>query len=543
MDNTSVETLESQDPKVFIKSITFNDGTTIQLDNSSIIVFTGANNCGKSQVLRDIDRYLQNDGSANPKVLSSLESEFIGTIADVEKLFEHGDNGNLIFAQSTLSPDNLKIFWDRKRLTGYSKLFIGLLNTEQRLITSNRQQALDFTKEQPQHPIHTIYLDDDIAKIISDYFYKAFSTDLIVSKGAGAVIPLYVGDRPTFENGEDRVSSTYMKKLSALPLLEQQGDGMRSFASVLLDTFTSHHTVTLIDEPEAFLHPPQARLLGKMLAKSNPAMRQLFISTHSEDFLNGLLDADNENVKVIRIDRVVNINKMSVLSNDKVKELWNNPLLRYSNILSGLFHEKVVVCESDYDCLFFQAIIDAIYDNSDEIAPDIMFTHCGGKDRLDIVVAALKALDVTVMAVADFDVLNNSTKLKDIVSAFGIDWDSQLSSPMKTIYDMVNGKQGGWESLKRVGKAGFEGDAPSAYDAVETICISQGFFVVPCGEIECFDRTVNKSKKEWVYNVLENYDLMNEPKLSVARDFVKSIIEFKPLTIITEGSNAIGAAQ
>ena len=529
MDNNSVETVIPQEPKVFINSITFNDGITIQLDHSSIIVFTGANNCGKSQVLRDIERYLQNGKTANPIVLSSLESEFIGTAADVEKLFARNDSGNLIFAQTAITSSNLESHWKKKQLTSFNKLFVNLLSTEQRLTTSNRQQALDFTREQPNHPIHTIYLDDDIANIISDYFRQAFSTDLIVNKGAGAVIPLYVGDKPTFKNGEDRVSSTYLKKLIALPLLEQQGDGMRSFASVLLDIFTSQHTVTLIDEPEAFLHPPQARLLGKMLAKNNPATRQLFISTHSEDFLNGLVDADNENVKVIRINRVEKINNMSVLPNNKVKELWKNPLLRYSNILSGLFHEKVIVCESDYDCLFFQAIIDAIYDNSDEIAPDIMFTHCGGKDRLDIVVAALNALDVTVMAVADFDVLNNSAKFKEIISAFGIDWDSQLSAQMKIIYDMINGKKVAWESIKRVGKAIFEGDAPSAYDTVEKMCTSQGFFVIPCGEIECFDKTVNKSKKEWVYHILENYDLLNEVKLSTARKFVQTIIEYKRL--------------
>ena len=115
--------------------------------------------------------------------------------------------------------------------------------------------------------------------------------------------------------------------------------------------------ITLIDEPEAFLHPPQARLIGKMLAKNNPNERQLFISTHSEDFLQGLLDADNKNVKIIRINRMKSINYMSVLQNSEIKLFWSNPLLRYSKILNGLFHEKVIVCESDYDCMFYNAVI------------------------------------------------------------------------------------------------------------------------------------------------------------------------------------------
>ena len=45
--------------------------------------------------------------------------------------------------------------------------------------------------------------------------------------------------------------------------------------------------------------------------------------------------------------------------------------------------------------------------------------------------------------------------------------------------------------------------------------------------MECFDKTVNKEKKEWVYYVLENYDLANEPKLEAARQFLQLICDFK----------------
>ena len=39
-------------PQVFLKKIMFNDDTELALSNNSIVVFTGANNCGKSQVLK-----------------------------------------------------------------------------------------------------------------------------------------------------------------------------------------------------------------------------------------------------------------------------------------------------------------------------------------------------------------------------------------------------------------------------------------------------------------------------------------------------------
>ena len=347
-------------------------------------------------------------------------------------------------------------------------------------------------------------------------------------------VPLHTGQAPdktafTISNQDE-----YYNQVTKLPKLQEQGDGMRSFVSILLDTFTSEYSITLIDEPEAFLHPPQARLLGKMLANNNPDNRQLLISTHSEDFLQGLLDTNSENITVIRINRDSNINRMSVLQNDKIKKLWGNPILRYSNILSGLFHEKVIVCESDYDCLFYQAIMDAIYEHKNEIAPDILFTHCGGKTRIKDVVSALKAVNVSVAAICDFDLLNSRQNFEAITNSFGIDYGVKLSEDMKIIYDSMNAKNSvtnntAWKQIKKIGKAGFIDNAPAAYEKVEAVCKSAGLFVVPLGEMECFDKTVNKEKKDWVYHVLENYDLATEAKLEEARKFVQEIVDYKPL--------------
>jgi hypothetical protein len=46
----------------------------------------------------------------------------------------------------------------------------------------------------------------------------------------------------------------------------------------------------VIDEPEAFLHPPQARLIGSSLVQDRRDNRQLFIATHSADILSGVLN-------------------------------------------------------------------------------------------------------------------------------------------------------------------------------------------------------------------------------------------------------------
>lgn len=210
--------------------------------------------------------------------------------------------------------------------------------------------------------------------------------------------------------------------------------------------------------------------------KSTAGERQLFISTHSEDFLQGIIDAENKDVTIIRIDRKGSINEMSILNSAGIKEFWENPLLRYSDILSGLFHEKVVVCESDYDCLFYHAVLDAMCESEDEIAPDILFTHCGGKTRIKDVVKALKAINVPVVAISDFDLINHKQNFKGVTDALRIDWDMALNADMKTIYDDMNSKVGAWESIKETGRAGFRGETFVAYSRVESVCKSAGLF-------------------------------------------------------------------
>lgn len=529
-------TMTDETPQIYFKKIKFNDGTDILLEKNSIVVFTGANNSGKSQVLKDIERCVDASDHSRMVVVDKVEREYCGNIDDEKFLEEHfilNKQGMYQLPESgnAFDSNTLKNYWTNRTLySSLHKIFVHRLNTEMRLTSSN---ALNRSNQPERNPIYKLSKNERLAQKISDYFRQAFGVDLVVNRNEMMTIPLHVGQAPNKAAYTIDKQDDYYSLVAELPKLQEQGDGMRSYASILLNTFTSDYAITLIDEPEAFLHPPQARLLGKMLAKNNPDNRQLFISTHSEDFLQGLLDADSDNVTVIRINRENDINKMSVLENSKIKELWGNPLLRYSNILSGLFHEKVVVCESDYDCLFYQAIMNAIYEQKNEIAPDVLFTHCGGKARIKDVVSALKAVDVPVVAICDFDLLNSSQNFKLLVSAFKLAWDGTLSENMKIIYDSMNAKNSSgidaWQQIKKIGKAGFTGNEPVAYEKVEECCKSAGLYVVPVGEMECFDKTINKEKKDWVYHVLENYDLRIEPKLESVRQFVQEVVDFVPV--------------
>ena len=552
------------DPQIFVEKLLFNDGTELKIDHSDIVIFTGANNAGKSQVLKDIDLMMGTNGSKG-LVSTSLEILFTGDIKEKENDYKTKDGKYRVGGNLFNGFNVVENCWNNKERL-FTALFKNRLSTEMRLQASNNAPSFDALNSEPSYPIQILYLNDGLEKKISDLFHEAFNEHLILNRVGGGTIPIHVGQPPIKAEGEDRVSVGYLDKLRKLPILQSHGNGMRSFAGILLDVFITMKTVTMIDEPEAFLHPPQARLLGRMLVKNKPNDRQLFISTHSEDFLKGLLDAESDKVKIVRINREEDINHIKVLNHEGVRQLWKDSILRYSNILSGLFHSKVVICESDTDCRFYQAILDALYEGINAVSPDILFTHCGGKERLKTVIPALKELNVKTVVVADIDVLDNEETFKNICDKMGITWDSikakwksitefvktqkaqletdEVRKEIEKIFDGITTKQlstddidavkaklkasTAWSLVKQVGVNFFHGQQYTDLEELMGLCQEKGLFIVPVGELEYFYRPLASNSThgtKWVNGVMGK-DLANDKNLEDARKFVKKIDEY-----------------
>lgn len=569
-------------PRIYTRTITFSGGTTLNFDNNDVVVVVGPNNAGKSVALRAIRDKLADINNASP-VISSIRYESAGTGSEVyqwlqsmTKLEATSTPGNprlqglgaAVFQSevescwNSLSPSGLRGF--TKGLRGMTRFFCYRLTAEERLQGANPPQNISLTDQAPIHPIHFLQQDDSLEKRLSEQFRKAFGVDLIVHRNAGDKVPLYVGQRPEVKPGQDRVSREYNVELEKLPKLETQGDGMRSFASVLLYTSVGQESVLLIDEPEAFLHPPQARLLGRMLISDAGSERQLFVATHSGDVLRGVLDGNSKRTRVVRIRRDGNVNQVRELDHENIQRLWADPLLRYSDILNGLFHERVVVCEGDSDARFYAAVMDALYEGSrsEQQKPAIMFTHCGGKGRLHMVVSSLRALDVPVIAVVDFDILRDENPLSGLVVAAGGNWETlkgdwrivkssidkknpdlkfaEVKQQISEILDKVltvtlpdGAKQQIKKLLKRTSawanaKAGGKSFVPSGEPTQACSRLLKdlrhlGIFVVECGELEGFARTIGTHGPSWVNEVLTR-DLNTDPELDRARQFVEELI-------------------
>lgn len=559
---------------ISVSQITFSDGNKIAIEKTGIVVLVGPNNSGKSVALRDIHQFL-NVKNGQCTVVKDIEIEKEGGEDDLFKFLRSSSKAE--YRSSHVRPfykgyqfdmyeQNAEEYWRNYKngLNQLTQVFVSFLDTQSRLSIVGPAMDIPFQREFAQHPIHFLQRDELLAQRISKYFKQAFGSDLIINWGAGSEVPLHIGDRPIFESGEDRVSPGYVEKIEKLPTLHTQGDGMKSFMGILLNTIIDHKSIFLIDEPESFLHPPQARLLGKIIAEDLPENRQLFLSTHNEDFLKGLLEGSKNNLQIIRIERSGNINRVCELNNEDIKKTWSDPLLRYSNILSGLFHKKVIICESDSDCRFYSAVFNSIHEKENKTIPDVLFVHCGGKHRIPVAVKALKKLNVPTSVIVDFDILNDKNPLGKIIKEIGGDWNlieakwklvkksidskkseiekQELREKINKIFDgiseniltddklkEINGllkKASPWSYAKESGKLFIpSGNPTQAFDELNKKLNEMGVFIVEVGELEGFEKSIGNHGPKWVNEVLEKKDLATDPNLEAARKFIQKVIK------------------
>ena len=371
--------------RVTIKTLTFSGGDKFDMAENGVLVIVGPNNAGKSAALLNILHSLTL--AATTPDICRPEFEMVGSWDDLEAQLrphlkpDRGVDPHYAGPQFDFHGPSARNWWTKKKglnvLGGYFAL---LLDTASRLSACNAVPCHAVGRVNAANAFQVLYEDPELQQRVSDVFKVVFDTGLAFNPLPGSEISLHVGEQPTPAKGEAVNSKPYLRKVLGLPRLDQQGDGMKSFAAMLLAVKVFPRQIMLIDEPEAFLHPPQERRIGKVLAEERPKTSQVVVATHSEDVIQGLLASAPKRVSIVRLTREGSVNHAKLLPNEKVVNLWKSPILRYSNILSGLFHEGVVITESDGDCRFFDAVQEVLPTSARK--PDLFYTHGGGKDRM-----------------------------------------------------------------------------------------------------------------------------------------------------------------
>jgi len=519
-------------PKIL--AVTTNTGDRSELPPAGVTCIVGGNNVGKSQLLRDIVMLLETLEGV-PKVLTSVEltREPAPDLGTTEAWLR--DNSTIVEQQTGIvhyQPMSGGPALTSQQFHGQiaqGGFFLGPARSFYcwhadggSRVTLGDGIGINVGMQNNPHPLAKVFRIGALEAKLSTVAKQAFGIGLTLDRVTGGTqlrLGEVVTEIPPFNNP----TKEYTDAVEAMPPLQHQGDGVRSFVGLALYVAAGPQSMLLIDEPEAFLHPSQAKALGRWLAsESISSNRQVIVATHSRDMVVGILEAECE-ATVLRLTRAGNESHIHQLESEMLKEVWDSPVLRYSNVLDGLFYETVAICESDGDCRFYAAVLDGLKEAQevDAVSGEVLFVPSGGKQGIPKFANTMSALDVKTFAIADCDVLRTKAVAKQILESLGGDWTG-IEADYQIVANAMNANDGIlWNSLKTVGLAIIPAGAPSAAAAriVENLRI-QRFLVVPIGELESFDRTITADKPAWVAAMLEKSGHLN---CEAARDFVRGM--------------------
>lgn len=550
----------------FLSSLELISGEQVPIGRTGVTAIVGGNNVGKSTLLREIYGSIhRNYGQPTPvhHVLDKCSYEWEGTNGDmlewIAKNYAYSNEPSApagfispsVQGGGRISAADL-VQYRRASDQAENPLaalapFLSYLAVAQQRFEHVQpvQRRVDFG-DPPIHPVH--YLED--SSELHEQFLAAatsiFGADLTLDPLSGSVF-FRVGkpsvDAPPINQVYGSGAGAYKEELRSLPGLHTQGDGMQSALALLLPVITASFPVILVDEPEAFLHPPQARILGATLARlAHSRGVQLIVATHDRHFLTGLLDAEEVAVSVIRLSRDRGTSVATHLESDKLRSAWGTASLRHSNLLDGLFHRIVVVSENERDCRFYAAALEAMDEEFElPVRPhDVLFLSSSGKGNIRPLSEVLLASGVPVVASPDLDIVNDEQTIQKLFTLFEGDWNeiqdiyaaatAEFRTPRvarrnedvlrlvqsvleKNLGDIYSGNtkkditnvlrvESEWQRLKDYGVNGFKAQRGKA-DELLTKLEERGIVPVHVGELERFAPEVNMGKGDaWLEGAL-----------------------------------------
>ncbi|WP_197289293.1 AAA family ATPase [Saccharothrix sp. NRRL B-16348] len=527
---------------------------------------------GKSALLRELFAGLVSEQNVfGPRdVFRSYEAQFSGTADDyINSLGGYfarrppGQYADGYYREDTfklpsgiLPLSAIRTLWGSSDigLGRFGQLFALYLDAANRLEMAHDAPSCNLLGgEHPNSPVQHLYASPALEERFSALMERAFDMPITVGRVSGNRITLHVGsvDTPlTFPPTEK-----YIASLRSLPRLQEQGDGVRAFAGMLLSIITGRYGLIIIDEPEAFLHPAQAYLLGQLLAEQHVAGTQVVVATHSADVIEGITSVTtSQEVSVVRLTRKVKSNHVAQMHPDTVRRLYQEPLIRYYPILDGLFAQGVVVCEADSDCTYYRAVLESCGAADGSLLPPglgVHFTHCSGKARIARVMTLLGAARVPAACIVDIDILQNVREFEGLIEACGmhpaeaVGYRNSIAQELERdrvrvkrsvtkeraerIFSSSNSEflaagelrdlkamltpRSAWSEMKQDGTAKMGTEAACAFNTLDDLLRERGVFMVPCGELEGFHPDVSaRSKSEWLRIVLEERRYMQSTR-------------------------------
>jgi predicted ATP-dependent endonuclease of OLD family len=538
-----------------IVSLETKDSSKIKINNFTVLV--GPNNVGKSQTLKDIHSIMTGGINARTTIVKKIDfarpKTFKGLIEGLE-ITEDKNNTQQHLIGGIASnlrggeriPINLEGFENSYKsrkdidfsIGNISKFCVSFLDATSRLLVAQTIESNDPDLGPAQNLLQALYNDSTLKteKELRKAFQDTFEMDIKLDYSGLRRLKLRVAREFKKIPSDPRKASPILRKHS---LLDAQGDGYRSFVGVVLSMLLSKNRIVLLDEPEAFLHPAQARILGRWIAtysKKNPG--QIVVATHNANFLSGILSG-NQKVDIYRVNRKGNKTSYTQMTSEATSMLSKSPLLSSQRVLEAIFHKGVVICEADADRCAYEMVATQKFENK-----EILFIHAHNKQSIKTVATLLRNASIPVCAITDIDILDSESELKKLLESLSdknslvnilkirkelsfsvekrkdkeilkelkkdlatlvkeLEENEHTLSGVRGAINRIRKSSSRWATIKEKGISGFSQKLQSKAEGIIEEAKKIGLFIVPVGELENWLDLGTKKKNKWIVLALE----------------------------------------
>jgi hypothetical protein len=409
----------------------------LETEITPITVFVGPNNSGKSKILIEIQNFC-NNGTINTTdvILNELEfNPLIDPDNEINKYTlppnrnEFVQPNNIIYGKGSwrnqVNRDNLLNFLknsstQRQNYCAYYVTFNTIrIDGGSRIKLIEPQPSGDL-QAHPQNSLSVLFKDNAKRKEVRRIIYDAFKKYFVIDPTNSGHLRIRLSEtEPKDEIQERGLHEDAIAFHGKALEIVNASDGVKAFTGIITTIIAGDPKVILIDEPEAFLHPSLAANLGKEVSNSvNGSFKNLFVSTHSSNFLMGCIQSGVP-LNIIRLTYSNNSPTSRILPSEKVLKLMRHPLLRSTGVLNGLFYEFVIVTEADSDRAFYQEINERLlmFEPSKGI-PNCLFLNAQNKQTIHEILRPLREMGIPCAAIVDVDVVKEG----------GTVWTNLLSS-------------------------------------------------------------------------------------------------------------------
>jgi len=489
-------------------------------ETTPVTIFVGPNNSGKSKVLTEIQEFCK-AGTINHNFdliedISFYNLDEKGINAEISANIQTPNEserispGNIIFGKNRhqikentprefLNDPNANKQGFCRYYLNYKTLKLDALNR----ISLIKDKPLGDMQETPSNNLAKLFIDDEKRLETRRIIYDAFNLYFVIDPTNSGMLRIRLSkikpENHQQERGLHKEAVDFHKK--AL-VISKASDGVKAFTGIITSIIAGDPKITILDEPEAFLHPSLSNKLGKEISNSAKIeLNRLFVSTHSSNFLMGCIQSGAP-INVVRLTYSNDIGTARLLDKDKIETLMRDPLLRSTGILNALFYKYVIVTEGDSDRAFYQEINERLIQFKPSSGIDnCLFINAVGKDTIWKIVQPLREMGIPAVGIYDIDILKNegsnwTNALKaSFVPSISHQPLGQTRSLIKNKFSELGKdmkKDGGIESLPDSEKEA----ANNLFNQLE----EYGIFVVRNGEVEQWLKhlQVNAHKSVWL---------------------------------------------